>query len=71
MTSINGEMLTGISLVFLAVLFIVASFFYEPWVTILPVDYLIMAIGIGFIVLGVVSVRRNKSGGHIEEHPHY
>lgn len=57
---INGETITGIALVFLALLFIWASTQNPVWAVILPVDYLIFAIGIGFIVIGVIAIRKTN-----------
>jgi hypothetical protein len=63
---INGEVITGIALVFLASLFIWAATVNPVWATILLADYLIMAIGIGFIAIGVVTIIRSNRGdtGH-------
>lgn len=61
---INGETITGIALVFLALLFIWASTQNPVWAVILPVDYLIFAIGIGFIVIGVITIRRTNHPEH-------
>lgn len=63
---INGEVITGIALVFLAALFIWAATMNPIWATILLADYLILAIGIGFIAIGVVTITRSNRGesGH-------
>jgi hypothetical protein len=38
------------------------------WARILLADYIILAIGIGFILLGVITIRRNnRSRSHPEE----
>jgi hypothetical protein len=42
----------------------------EVWAIILPADYLILAIGFGFIALGVVSVLKNRRHSH-EESTHH
>lgn len=55
---INGETIAGISLVFLALLFIWAAMQNTFWAIILMADYLILAIGVGFIVLGALTLRR-------------
>jgi hypothetical protein len=69
---INGETITGIALVFLALLFIWAATMNAVWATILLADYLILAIGVGFIVLGVITTHR-ANRPHSEEGParHY
>jgi hypothetical protein len=67
---INGETIAGIALAFLASLFIWAGNMNpeSAWATILLADYLILAIGIGFIVIGSISLRRaNRSRSHPEE----
>ncbi|HZA43040.1 MAG TPA: hypothetical protein VE504_04685 [Nitrososphaeraceae archaeon] len=57
---INGEMITGIALIFLSVLFLYAGVINETWSLLVPADYLILAIGIGFLALGIITLRRNK-----------
>ncbi len=57
---INGETITGIALVFLALLFIWAATMNAVWARILLADYLILAIGVGFIVLGIITMRRTN-----------
>jgi hypothetical protein len=65
---INGETIAGIALVFLALLFIWAAMVNPMWARILLADYIILAIGIGFIVLGVITIcRNNRSRSHPEE----
>ncbi|HEY9406307.1 MAG TPA: hypothetical protein VIP53_02535 [Nitrososphaera sp.] len=63
---INGETIAGIALVFLALLFIWAATMNAIWARILLAAYLILAIGVGFIVLGVITMRR-KNRMHSEE----
>ncbi len=65
---INGETIAGIALVFLALLFIWASMLNPVWSVILPADYLILAIGIGFIVIGVITMTRSNRTGPQSEH---
>jgi hypothetical protein len=63
---INGETITGIALVFLALLFIWAATMNAVWAMILLAAYLILAIGVGFIVLGIITMHRaNRT--HSEE----
>jgi hypothetical protein len=57
---INGETITGVALVFLALLFIWAATMNAVWARILLADYLILAIGVGFIVLGIITIRRTN-----------
>lgn len=63
MTKINGEVITGIALIFLAMLFIFAASVNTIWKLILPADFLLIALGVAFIVLGYWDIRkyRNKS----------
>lgn len=57
---INGETITGIALVFMALLFIWAGTQNPVWATIVLADYLILAIGVGFIIIGVAAIRRTN-----------
>jgi hypothetical protein len=63
---INGETITGIALVFLAILFIWAATMNAIWARILLADYVILAIGVGFITLGVITIHRTNRP-HSEE----
>ena len=66
---INGETITGIALVFLALLFIWAATMNAVWARILLAAYVILAIGLGFIVLGIITTRRTNRT-HSEEGPY-
>ncbi|HJU95423.1 MAG TPA: hypothetical protein VJ643_05265 [Nitrososphaera sp.] len=57
---INGETIAGIALVFLALLFIWAATMNAVWARILLADYVILAIGAGFIALGIITMRRTN-----------
>jgi hypothetical protein len=70
MERINAETLAGISLVCLALIFIFAATMNEVWAIILPADYLILALGFGFIALGVITTRNNRKHSH-EESTHH
>jgi hypothetical protein len=67
---INGETITGIALVFLALLFIWAATMNAVWARILLAAYLILAIGVGFIVLGIITMRRTNRMQSEEGHTH-
>jgi hypothetical protein len=67
---INGETITGIALVLLALLFIWAATMNAVWARILLAAYLILAIGLGFIVLGIITMRRTNRTYSEEGHPH-
>ena len=60
METINGETITGIALIFLAILFIYASSVNQVWALILPADFLILAIGGGFVTLGIMTMKKQK-----------
>ncbi len=65
---INGEAIAGIALVFMALLFIWLATMNAVWARIVLAAYLILAIGVGFIVLGMITIRRaNRT--HSEEGP--
>jgi hypothetical protein len=67
---INGETIAGIALVFMALLFIWAATMNAVWARILLVDYVILAIGGGFIAIGMISIGRANRAHSKEEHPH-
>ena len=66
MERINGEIIAGIAMVLLSLLFIFAAAVNPVWALILPADYLIIAIGIGLIVLGVMTLK--KTEGPVSHH---
>ncbi len=57
---INGETITGVALIFLSALFLYAGMVNEAWSLLIPADFLILAIGVGFLSLGIITLRRNK-----------
>ncbi|HXV45564.1 MAG TPA: hypothetical protein VD736_02715 [Nitrososphaera sp.] len=57
---INGETITGIALMFIAILFIWAGTQNAVWATIVLADYLILAIGAGFTALGIRAIRQTN-----------
>ena len=67
---INGETIAGIALVFLALMFILAATMNAIWATILLADYVILAIGVGFIILGIITIRRTNRVHSEEGHTH-
>jgi uncharacterized integral membrane protein len=69
METLNGETITGIALIFLAILFIYASSVNQVWGLILPADFLILAIGGGFVALGVITIKKQKQARrHVDTH---
>jgi hypothetical protein len=67
---INGETIAGIALVILALLFIWAATMNAVWASILLADYVILAIGVGFIVLGIITMYRTNRPPSEEGHTH-
>lgn len=57
---INGETIAGIALSFMGLMFIWLATMNAVWASVVLAAYLILAIGIGFIVLGVITVRRTN-----------
>lgn len=57
---VNGEAVTGIALILLSILFLFAGTINDVWSILIPADFLILAIGIGFLSLGVITLRRKK-----------
>jgi hypothetical protein len=60
MVKINGEIITGISFVFLSILFFYAASVNRTWSILIPADFVIFVIGLAFIALGIWSSRRAK-----------
>ena len=60
MVKTNGEIIAGIAMVFISLLFIYAGAVNSVWAIILPADYLITAIGIALIVLGVMTLKKEE-----------
>jgi hypothetical protein len=69
MATINGETITGVALSFLAILFIYAGHVNSVWAKILLADYFLLIMGIAFIVLGVLTMRKNRRNP-VKEHSH-
>jgi hypothetical protein len=59
MRKINGETVTGIALVFLATLFIMAGMVNPVWALLFWADVLILVIGAAFIVLGMWTLKKD------------
>jgi LPXTG-motif cell wall-anchored protein len=57
---VNGEAVTGIALILLSILFLFAGTINDVWSILIPADFLILAIGIGFLSLGIITLRRKK-----------
>jgi putative Ca2+/H+ antiporter (TMEM165/GDT1 family) len=66
MKRINGETVTGIALIFLALLFIIAGTVNSVWALLFWADILILVIGVAFVVLGLWSLKRDRDHTHAE-----
>jgi hypothetical protein len=66
MERMNGEIIAGVAMVLLSLLFIYAAAVNAVWALILPADYLILAIGIALVVLGVMTLK--KTEGPVSHH---
>jgi putative Ca2+/H+ antiporter (TMEM165/GDT1 family) len=66
MRKLNGETITGIALIFLALLFIMAGMVNSVWALLFWADILILVIGVAFMVLGIWSLRKDKDRARAE-----
>jgi len=71
MERLNGETITGVALVVLALLFILAATMNKIWAIILPADFLTLAIGFGFIALGIVTTLKSRREPQEESAHHH
>ena len=71
MERINAETIVGITLVLIALIFMFAATMNKVWAIILPADYLILALGVAFIALGVITIRNNNRKHSHEESTHH
>lgn len=71
MQGINSEIIAGLAVFLLGLLFFIAGLFNPVWATIFIVDYLIMAIGLATIGVGVwTAMYDRKHSLHQSEHHH-
>jgi hypothetical protein len=71
MQGINSEIIAGLAVFLLGLLFFIAGLFNSVWATIFIVDYLIMAIGLATIGVGVwTATYDRKHRLHQSEHHH-
>lgn len=61
MRKINGETVTGITLIFLAILFLTAGTVNAAWALLFWADILIFVIGVAFVILGIWSLRKDRN----------
>ena len=71
MERINGEMIAGISLALLGILFIYAAQVNPVWAVALLADYVLLALGIALIGHGFWTRRNNNRMSRHEEHSHH
>lgn len=71
MERINGEIISGIALAMMAILFIYAAQVNSIWSVALPASYVLVAVGIALIGLGLWTRRNNNRLPSHEEHPHH
>jgi hypothetical protein len=58
---VNGETIAGIAFVFLSIIFLYAGAVNSVWAIIIPADFLILALGGALIILGVITLKRQKN----------
>lgn len=68
MGRINGESISGISLAFLAVLFIYAGIVHDVWAVGFPAYYVLLAVGLALIGLGFWTASNEKKNAPAEHH---
>ena len=66
---LNGETIAGIALVVMGILFIWAATMNAVWASIVLAAYVILAIGVGFIIVGVIAIKRTNNPE--SQHSHY
>ena len=66
MERMNGEIIAGVAMILLSLLFIYAAAVNSVWALIILADYLILAIGIALVVLGVMTLK--KTEGPVSHH---
>lgn len=68
MGRLNGEIVAGISLAFLGILFIYAGIVDSVWAVGFLAYYVLLAVGIGVIALGFWTARNEKKHFSAEHH---
>jgi hypothetical protein len=68
MGRLNGETISGISLAFMAILFIYAGMVDPIWALGFPAYYVLLAVGLGVIALGFWTASNEKKHSHTEHH---
>ena len=68
MGRLNGEIVSGTALTFLALLFIFAGIVNPIWAIGFPAYYVLIAVGIGVIALGFWTASNEKKHPQVEHH---
>lgn len=69
MVSINSEIIAGTAILILGVIFLIAGYLNPAWALIFVADYLIIALGVATLGLGVWSfMNERKNPVHTEHH---
>ncbi|MDP8907015.1 MAG: hypothetical protein M3M88_05795 [Thermoproteota archaeon] len=69
MLSIGAEFIAGIAIVGLGVLFLIGGLLNPVWALIIPVDFVIIAIGVATLGLGIwSSIYEKKHSMHSKHH---
>jgi hypothetical protein len=66
MSRLNGEIIAGISLAFLAILFIYAGMVNPVWAVGFTAFYVLLAVGLGVIALGCWTANNERKHPHAE-----
>lgn len=70
MGGLNGEIISGSALAFLAIIFIYAGQVNPIWAVALTADYVLLAAGLAVIALGIWTRRNANRMRRYEEHSH-
>jgi hypothetical protein len=69
MISVNSEMIAGIAILMLGVIFLIAGHLDRAWALIFMADYLIIALGVVTLGIGFWTLRNErKNPVHTEHH---
>ncbi len=69
MININSEIIAGTAILILGVIFLIAGYLNPAWALIFVADYLIIALGVATLGLGVWSfMNERKNPVHTEHH---
>ena len=69
MIGVNSEIIGGASILILGVLFLIAGYLNPAWALIFLADYLIIALGVATLGIGVWTLRNErKNPVHTEHH---